>query len=167
MIIKAQQAFTRQTPRKLRLVANIVKKLSLADAVRQLTVIERKATIGILKVVRQAIANATHNHGLKVEELQLKNILITEGPRFRRFRAVSRGRAHNVLKRTSHITVELESGLPAQAKTVAAKPVEAPKKVTTKAAEVAVSEGTATTKAAPAKAKTKVSTRKAKTAKAA
>lgn len=109
MTITATQLSTRQAPRKVRLVANSVKKLSLPDAVRQLSVINRRASIVVLKVLRQAIANATHNHGLKVEELRIKTIQVDEGSRFRRFRAVSRGRAHGIIKRTSHVKVELES----------------------------------------------------------
>ena len=109
MIIKATQLSTRQAPRKVRLVANSVKKLSLTDAVRQLSVINRRASIVVLKVLRQAIANATHNHGLKVDDLKIKTIQVDEGTRYRRFRAVSRGRAHGIIKRTSHVTVELET----------------------------------------------------------
>ncbi len=108
MIIKATQKNTRQAPRKVRLVANAVKNMSLEDALRNLAVIERRSTIVVLKTLRQAIANAVNNYGHAPENLILKNILVTEGPRFRRFRAVSRGRAHTVIKKTSHVTVELE-----------------------------------------------------------
>lgn len=115
MTITAQQSFLRQAPRKVRLVANAVRKLELEQAVRQLAVIERRSTMPVLKVVKQAIANALNNHGLKFTDLSLKNILVTEGPRFRRFRAASRGRAHDVKKRTSHVTVTLVTKAVAQA----------------------------------------------------
>jgi large subunit ribosomal protein L22 len=110
MIITAQQTNSRQTPRKVRLVANAVKGLDLEAAIKQLGVIEKKSSLVILKVIRQAIANAMHNHGFTFDQLSLKNILVTEGPRYKRFRAVSRGRAHGVVKRTCHVTVELEAG---------------------------------------------------------
>lgn len=109
MIIKAVQKNTRQTPRKVRLVANQIKGLALADALRQLAVIEKKSTLVLLKTINQALANARHNHGLKIEDLKLKSILIGDGPRYKRFRAVSRGRAHTVVKRSCHVRVELES----------------------------------------------------------
>ncbi len=109
MLIKAVQKYTRQTPRKVRLVANAVRKMPLDKALRQLAVIEKKATLVVSKVVRQAMADAIHNHGYKVEDLTLDNILVTEGPRYRRFRAVSRGRAHGIIKRTSHVTVILKT----------------------------------------------------------
>jgi len=108
MLIHAIQKTTRQTPRKLGLVASVVRKESLVDAVKQLSFIERRSSEVILKVIRQAIANAIHNHGAKFEQLSLRDIIINEGPRYRRFRAVSRGRAHNIIKRTSHIKVVLE-----------------------------------------------------------
>lgn len=109
MKIKAEQKNSRQAPRKVRLVANQVKDLSLEEAMRQLAVMERKAATTILKVIRQAIANATNNHGLKLENLEIENILVKTGPTYKRFRAVSRGRAHKILKRTSHIEVILST----------------------------------------------------------
>jgi large subunit ribosomal protein L22 len=109
MEIKAVQKYTRQSPRKVRLVANAVRKLPLEQAVRQLAVIEKKATDVISKVMKQAIADAINNHGYQMSELSLVNILITEGPRYRRFQAVSRGRAHGIIKRTCHVTVILKS----------------------------------------------------------
>lgn len=125
MLITAQQSFTRQTPRKLRLVANTVKDLPLEQALRQLAVIERRGTIVVMKVVKQAIANAMNNHGFQFADLSLKEIRVNEGPRYRRFRAVSRGRAHDVKKRTSHVTVVLNAG--AEAKPVVdAAPAVAP-----------------------------------------
>ncbi len=109
MIIKAKQAFTRTSPRKARLVANAVRKLPLDQAIGQLAVIEKRATLLVTKVLRQAMANATHNFGYKPEELQIKSIIVNEGPRFKRFQAVGRGRANSIIKRTSHVTVELST----------------------------------------------------------
>lgn len=111
MIITATQKNTRQTALKVRMVANQVKKLSLKDAIIQLGLIERRASLVILKTLRQAIANATHNHGYSIEELTLKSITVAPGPTYKRFRAVSRGRAHNIFKRSCHVTVEIEAGV--------------------------------------------------------
>ncbi len=110
MLIKATQKNTRQTPRKVRLVANSVKNLPIDQAMRHLAVMDRRSSIVVIKLLRQAVADAMNNHGFKFEELKLKTIVVNPGPSYKRFRAVSRGRAHNVLKRTSHITVELEAG---------------------------------------------------------
>lgn len=110
MIIKATQKNTRQTALKVRLVANQVRKLSLADAIQQLAVMQKRASLVVLKVLRQAVADAVHNHGYTIDDLKLKNITVAPGPTYKRFRAVSRGRAHTIFKRTCHISVELEAG---------------------------------------------------------
>jgi len=107
MIIKATQKNTRQPARKVRIVANSVKGLSLEETVKQLAVIQRKSTLVVLKVLRQAIANATHNHGFAISDLSIKSITVAPAPILKRFRAVSRGRAHTILKRTCHVSVEL------------------------------------------------------------
>lgn len=109
MLIKATQLYTRQSPRKVRLVANTIKKLSLEDAFRQLALIPRRATDVVSKVMRQAVANAVNNHGFQPSDLVIDEVIVNEGPRYKRFRAVSRGRAHNVVKRTSHVTVVLKT----------------------------------------------------------
>ncbi|MBU0978977.1 MAG: 50S ribosomal protein L22 [Patescibacteria group bacterium] len=109
MEIKAVQKTTRQTPLKVRLVANAVRKLSIPKAITQLATMERRASLLVLKVLRQAIANALHNHHLSLDQLTIKSILVNEGPRYKRFNAVSRGRGHAILKRTCHVTVILIS----------------------------------------------------------
>jgi large subunit ribosomal protein L22 len=149
MLITATQKYTRQTPRKVRLIANTVKKLPLSKAMEQLAIIERKATLVVSKVVKQAVANAMNNHGYKFEDLELESILVTDGPRYRRFRSVSRGRAHGIIKRVSHVTVTLRTTdelKPAEVKTKSEETemkAEEAKKVETK---------TETKKAAPKKA---------------
>lgn len=107
MVITATQTYARQTPRKVRLVANAVKKLPLAEAFRQLGVMDRTASILVLKVLRQAVANATHNHGVAVNDLMIQSITVDAGPVYKRFQAVSRGRAHGIRKETSHVKVVL------------------------------------------------------------
>lgn len=130
----AIQKNTRQTPRKVRLVANQVKKLSLEQALKQLAIIERKSTLVLLKTVKQAIANAQNNHGIPASQLEIESITVNEAPRLRRFRAVSRGRAHGIIKRNSHITVTLRqiaAETTAEAKTAVAQPAEVKAEVAT------------------------------------
>lgn len=109
MEIVAVQKTTRQTPRKVRLVANAVRKLPLEQAIRQLSVMEKRASLVVSKVLRQALANAKHNHRLELADLQLKNIIVETGPVYKRWQAASRGRAHSITKRTSHVRVILET----------------------------------------------------------
>lgn len=135
MIIKATQKYTRQAPRKVRLVANTVRKLSLKAAFEQLSIMPRDASIVVMKVLRQAVANATHNHNIRFDELTIKSILVDEAPRLRRFRAVSRGRAHSIIKRSSHVSVELQTVDQPEAKkeaVAAVKPAEEKTEVATK-----------------------------------
>jgi len=138
MLIKAKQKYTRQTPRKVRLVANQVKDLSLEEAMKQLGVIEKKATDVIAKTLKLAIADATHNHGYQVSDLAIDSIIIGEGPRYRRFRAVSRGRAHGIIKRTCHVTVTLKTLDEAKASKVVE--ASAPKDITATEAQVMAAE---------------------------
>ena len=109
MIIKAEQKNTRQTSRKVRLVADVVKKMSVADAIKHLAVIDRKASLLVLKVLRQAVANAMNNFHLAISDLEIDNIIVNDGPALKRWRAVSRGRAHTILKRTCHVRVDLRT----------------------------------------------------------
>ncbi len=105
----ATQKNIRQTPRKIRLVANQVKDLPLDQALRQLAVIQRRSTLVLLKTIKQAMANAKNNHGIAVSDLAIDQVLVMEGPRFKRWQAVSRGRAHSLVKRTSHLRVVLKT----------------------------------------------------------
>jgi large subunit ribosomal protein L22 len=134
MLIIAEQKNQRQTARKTRLVAEVVKKMSPEAALKQLAAMDRRASLAVLKVLRQAIANATNNHGLRFEDLVIADIIVNEGPTYKRWRAVSRGRAHTILKRTCHIRVELKT------KEVVAEPAaevaEPAKEATPKAAAV-------------------------------
>ncbi len=138
MQIIAVQKYVRTSPRKVRLVANAVKGMPVATALQQLSVMERRASQVVMKVMRQAIANAIHNHNLKAGDLKIESIQIQGGPTYKRFRAVSRGRAHTIMKRTSHVMVTL-------------KTAEADKKATeTQKTETKAAAKPAATKAEPA-----------------
>jgi large subunit ribosomal protein L22 len=102
------QKFIRMSPRKLRLVADQIRPLTPQEAVEVLPLVHKRAATPLLKVVKSAMANATQA-GVPIEELKFAEIQITEGPRLKRGRPVSRGRWHPILKRMSHIRVVLES----------------------------------------------------------
>lgn len=109
MFIKATQKYNRQAPRKVRLVANAVKGLTVTKAIEQLGLLERRASVVVLKVLSQAASNAQNNLGLDFNSLKIHSILINSGPSYKRFQPVSRGRAHSILKRTCHVEVTLFS----------------------------------------------------------
>lgn len=109
MIIKAEQKYVRTSPRKLRLVANAVRKLSPALALVYLERINKRATLPLAKTIKQALANAKNNAGVDQNSLKIKELAINQGPVYKRAQPVSRGMAHPIAKRTSHIRVILEA----------------------------------------------------------
>lgn len=129
MLITAQQTNIRQAPRKMRLVANAVKKKGLQGAVANLAVITRRSSLVILKVIKQALANAKTNHQLNPDDLELKEIIVSDGVVYKRMRAVSRGRGFIVRKKTCHVKVVLAK------KSSSTSPVSQPEETTKKVKE--------------------------------
>lgn len=108
MEIIAKSKYIRTSPRKLRLVADALKQLSASRALKILGQAQKRAASPLRSALKSAIANAIANLGLQEEDLKIKNIQIGTGPTYKRFRAISKGQAHSIVKRTSHITVVLE-----------------------------------------------------------
>lgn len=108
-LITAEQKNSRQSPRKVRLAADAIRGMKLQQAIEQLSVIDTKGSEVILHVIRQAVANATNNLGLQAADLELDQIIVNQGQTYRRFRAVSRGRAHSIQKKTCHVRIVLKS----------------------------------------------------------
>ncbi len=102
------QKYILTSPRKLREVARVIKKLSPQKAVETLPFVEKRAAIVLSKVMKTAIANAK-NRGVSPEDLLIKDIQIGEGPRLKRGRAASRSRWHPYQKKMSHVRVVLET----------------------------------------------------------
>lgn len=107
MEIIAQASSIRTSPRKIRLVADAVRSLSLDQALVMLKAIRKRAGEPLFKVLKQAQANAVNNFKLAKDKLKIKTIEINTGPTYKRGRAVSKGRGHSIKKRTSHIKVVL------------------------------------------------------------
>lgn len=105
MKVKAQARYVRQSPYKVRRVLDLVRGLPVPEAVHVLRLTPRGATEPVAKVLNSAIANAEHNHALDSEELVIAEAFADEGPTLKRFRPRARGRATQILKRTSHITI--------------------------------------------------------------
>ncbi len=104
---RATLKFIRITPRKARLVARNVNGLPVEDALNILRFTPKKAAGIIYKVVYSALANAQQS-GADVDAMSVKQVLVSDGPTWKRIKPRSMGRAHTMLKRTSHITVILE-----------------------------------------------------------
>lgn len=110
-----------QTPRKVSLVASLVRNRTVADALVILEHVPKRAALPVKKVIESAKANAVNNHGLDSKSLTITTLTVTTGPRLRRFKPASRGRALPFEKKTSHILVEV-SGSEKPKKKPAAKP---------------------------------------------
>ena len=95
-------------PQKMRLVADQIRGKPVEDAINLLSFSNKKAAELLKKVLESAVANAEHNDGADVDELNVARITVDEGPTMKRWRARARGRANQILKRTSHITIAVE-----------------------------------------------------------
>ena len=108
MEAKSIAKYIRVSPRKARLVARNVNGMPVEDAMNVLKFTPNKAAGIIYKVMRSALANAEQVPGTNVDALVVKQVIVNEGPTWKRFMPRSQGRANTILKRTSHITVILE-----------------------------------------------------------
>lgn len=106
--MSAEQIYIRMSARKARLVVEAVKGLPIQAALTQLEWLPQRAAQQVGKVLKQAVANANLIWGVKASDLKIKAIEVGEGPVLKRWRAVSRGRAHRINKRTCHIRVTVE-----------------------------------------------------------
>ena len=106
MEITSTQKFIRLSPRKVRPVVALIKKMTPSKAVEILPFVGKRSAMPLAKVIKTAIANAAQR-GIGSEDLVFKEIQIGEGPRLKRGQPVSRGRFHPIKKRMSHIRVTL------------------------------------------------------------
>lgn len=111
MAVKAIAKSVRMSPRKVSVVASLVRGRSVADALVILSHTPRRAATPVAKVIKSAKANAEHNHGYKPDTLRITEISVTPGIRYKRYRPVSRGMAHPFQRRTSNIRVVVEGEL--------------------------------------------------------
>lgn len=136
MEVRAVEKYIRISPKKARLVADVVRGQNAVTALTTLKFMPKKAAGIIGKALNSAVANAVNNHGLAKEDLVISKLTVDQGPSLKRFRPRSKGMASPLLKRTSHIIVEV-SGMPTKE---AKKAVETEVKEASKAAKVAEKE---------------------------
>ncbi len=105
---KAHANHVRISPRKAQVVLDLIRGKSVAEAQAILAFTPRSASPIIEKVLNSAVANAENNLELNREDLIVAECYANQGPTLKRFQPVSHGRAHHILKRTSHITVVLD-----------------------------------------------------------
>lgn len=105
--MKSILRYTRISPKKANLIAGMVRRMDAKKAMDTLKFTNKKGADILYKVVASAVANAKNNFKQKEDHLIVEEIVVTKGPTLKRHVPVSRGRAHPILKRTSHITVKL------------------------------------------------------------
>ncbi len=168
MEVKAKLRHLRIAPRKVRLVVNVVRGLSLVDAENQLLNMNKRAAHPVLKLIRSAAASAEHNYKLNRNDLVVKTIQVDDAMTFKRWQPRAMGRATMLRKRGSHVKVVLdlkpEAKQAAQAKAKSAKPKTTKKPVAKKSEKKEVKKTSAkaekkTTKK-PAAKKTKTTKKK-------
>jgi large subunit ribosomal protein L22 len=103
----AKLRYARISPQKCRLVADQIRGQSVAEAMRILQYSPKKAAHVLKKVLESAIANAEHNHSADIDELRISTVEVSGAPTFGRYRARAKGRGNRILKRNSHITVQV------------------------------------------------------------
>jgi len=96
---------TRLSSQKARLVADMLRGKPVDQALNILAFSPQKAAFTIKKVLESAIANAEHNEGADIDELNVKTIFVDQGPSLKRFTARAKGRGNRIVKPTCHITV--------------------------------------------------------------
>ena len=112
-------------PRKVSIVASLVRGRSVADALVILEHTTRRPARPVAKVIASAQANAVNNHGLDAKSLVISTISVTAGPRLKRFKPHMRGMALPFQKKTSHILVEVTGTEKVRKKPAAKKTAEA------------------------------------------
>ena len=106
----ARQKNVRISAQKARLIANQIRGLPVAQALQILQFSNKKAAELTKPILESAISNAEHNEGADVDELRVSSIFVDEAATMKRIRPRAKGRANRILKRSSHITVEVAEG---------------------------------------------------------
>jgi large subunit ribosomal protein L22 len=108
MTVTAKLNYLRMSPRKVRIVAKVIKKKPVVEAEKILSFLHKKAAKHLLKLLRSAISNAK-NKGYEPKELYVKNIIVNEGPKnLKRYYPKARMRVGQIIKKMSHIEIILD-----------------------------------------------------------
>jgi large subunit ribosomal protein L22 len=107
MEVSAKLKGARISAQKARLVADQIRGKSVEDALDVLAFSNKKAAEIVKKVLNSAIANAEHNEGADIDELNVSTVFVDEGMTMKRIRPRAKGRADRIMKRTCHITVKV------------------------------------------------------------
>jgi large subunit ribosomal protein L22 len=118
MQTKARAKFIKISPKKVRLVADLIRGLDVEKANIQLQFTKKAASLPLAKLLKSAISNAEENLKLKKTNLFIKEIRIDEGPTLHRWMPKAMGRATPIRKRTSHLILVLDERIPTATKEI-------------------------------------------------
>lgn len=152
----AKLNYLRLSPRKIRLLVDLVRGMKVDDAITQLQLTQKKAARPLLKLIESGIANAEHNHGMSPDSLVIAQAYVNGGPIIYRWMPRAFGRASKIRKRTSHVTIVLEGEATEKRAEKKSQPAEAEAVETVQAEAV-----TPKKKAAPKKKTTKTTKKEA------
>jgi large subunit ribosomal protein L22 len=110
MQVTATLRYARISPQKCRLVADTVRGKAVGNAIATLKFMPKKGAELVRKVLESAVANAEHNLGADIDVLKITAIMVDEAPVLKRFHARAKGRGNRIVKRNSHITVQVGDG---------------------------------------------------------
>ena len=105
MVAKAHLKYLRISPRKVKIVADLIRGKSVSQATAILKTTPKSASEPLLKLLNSAAANAENNHSMDPEKLYVSEIYATPGPIIKRIMPRAQGRAYRINKRTSHVTL--------------------------------------------------------------
>ena len=103
--VRSTAKFVRIAPRKVRIVADLIRGKSVADALAILKFTPKRGAVLLNKVLNSAIATADNNFDMDSDKLVVSKCFVDQGPTLKRIHPRSRGQAFSILKHTSHITV--------------------------------------------------------------
>ena len=112
MQAKATLRYLRIAPRKVRLVADLIKGKKVSEAQTVLQFVNNAAVESFQKLIQSALSSASRNFQIEAANLYIAKIVVNEGPKLKRFRPRARGRAYPIQKKTSHVTLVLEELVP-------------------------------------------------------
>ena len=104
-IIRTKAKYIRMTPRKVRLVIDLIRGMNANEALETLKFVNKAAALPVYKALKTAVSDADNNFDKDVDKLVVAEARVDEAPTLKRGRSVSRGRFHKILKKASHIVI--------------------------------------------------------------
>jgi len=108
MEVRASARRVRISPRKARLVVDLVRGIKVSEAIEVMKFVPNKAAVDVEKLLRSVSANAENNYDLDPDDLWIKAIYADDASQMRRFKPKARGRVGKIIRRSTHITVVAE-----------------------------------------------------------